>query len=580
MRSEDEPDVFGSESSFNPPIGDLWRGERDRPGYYIDLSIKAPDPHWPPPWLPPRDQQLHVATAQWGLGAYERYLHGAGEDYLAGAIEAGKHLLDIQTPSGSLRGGWPHLFPMPHTYRIDPPWLSAIAQGEGASLLARLWLETGDEAFARGARLALEPMRVPAAEGGTLALLDGREFVEEYPSDPPSFVLNGAMFALLGFHDVGKYLRDEHAAADFERLSEALAAELHRFDTGSWSLYDLHPHLLPNVASPAYHLLHINLLTVLGEVTGRSEFSITAARFQGYRLRRANRIGAVLRKIAFRLVTPRNPGLAHRLPRLLGGRQAGAEALVLCYHGISDEWDSSLGVTVPRFREQLQLLKRRGYRAVTFAEAAAGGSGERIVAITFDDAYLSVYEKALPELARLGMVATVFVPTAFPDSDEPMSWPGIEEWLQTEHRDELIPMSWAQLRELRDLGWEIGSHTITHPKLTTLPEAELMHELERSRLDCERAMGEPCATIAYPYGDTDDRVAEAAARAGYRFAAALPPGAWDRRVNPFSYPRVGIYREDDLRIVKRKISPVMRRLRRFRLWPPAASIWRRLRYRG
>jgi peptidoglycan/xylan/chitin deacetylase (PgdA/CDA1 family) len=118
-------------------------------------------------------------------------------------------------------------------------------------------------------------------------------------------------------------------------------------------------------------------------------------------------------------------------------------------------------------------------------------------------------------------------------------------------------MSWAQLRELADAGWEIGSHTRTHPRLTQLADEELARELGESREASERALGRPCRSFAYPYGDFDARVVKAAERAGYE-AGAIENLA---RASPLAWPRIGIYRPNSMRVFRMKVSPALRRAR-------------------
>lgn len=252
-------------------------------------------------------------------------------------------------------------------------------------------------------------------------------------------------------------------------------------------------------------------------------------------------------------------------------------SLALCYHAVSEEWTADLSVTPDRFAEQIELLAQRGYRGVTFSDLVCRNHPGNAVAVTFDDAYRSVKALAMPILERFGMPGTVFVPTRFPELDVPMAWPGIDIWLGTPHEDELLPMTWAELRELREGGWEIGSHTVTHPHLTQLSDEALTRELSDSREECRRNLGAPCVSIAYPYGDTDPRVAAAARGAGYRFGAALPTGAW-RGTSELNWPRVGIYHREDLASFRKKTSPFLLRLRGSRAWPVVASAWRRLRY--
>jgi heparosan-N-sulfate-glucuronate 5-epimerase len=283
-------------------------------GYYIDFRVKARTPAWPPPELQPLDRQLHVDVAQWGLGAFEHYLESGREEWLAAALAVGRHLAAVQERAGALEGGWAHPWSYPHTFPLDPPWLSAMAQGEGASLLLRLARETGDDALLEAGVRARLPLLKPVGAGGVQAELGGGPFLEEYPTDPPSYVLNGAVFALWGCLDIDLAGGDAETRALFEAGVDALAGSLERWDTGWWSAYDLFPHPVRNVASAAYHELHILQLTALDATAPRPALTATAERWRRYGESRANRLRAQAAKVAFRLAVPRSGGLARALP--------------------------------------------------------------------------------------------------------------------------------------------------------------------------------------------------------------------------------------------------------------------------
>jgi peptidoglycan/xylan/chitin deacetylase (PgdA/CDA1 family) len=235
-----------------------------------------------------------------------------------------------------------------------------------------------------------------------------------------------------------------------------------------------------------------------------------------------------------------------------------ADLLVLCYHALSERWPAALSTTPERFEEQLELLLRRGYTPTTFSIEERPPAG-RTMAVTFDDAYRSVLELAHPIMERLGVPGTVFAPSDWVGRDEPMTWDGIDQWLGGPHEQELLCLGWPELRDLAGGGWEIGSHTCSHPHLTTLGDDDLRRELEQSRAACEEGMGRPIRSIAYPYGDVDERVVEATRAAGYELGAALPKRHGSR--DPLNWPRVGVYNRDDLRRFKLKVSPLVRRLR-------------------
>lgn len=235
-----------------------------------------------------------------------------------------------------------------------------------------------------------------------------------------------------------------------------------------------------------------------------------------------------------------------------------SDVLVLCYHAVSDSWPSPLAVRPAQLEAQVSRLLARGYRATTFREAVLAPPADLTLAITFDDACRSVHELAWPVLADLGVLGSVYAPTAFVGRDEPMSWPGIDEWVGGPHERELLPMSWEQLGALADGGWEVGSHTRSHPHLTRLDESDLAEELRSSREMCEQRLGRPCDTIAYPYGYVDQRVAAAAEAAGYRAGGAV---ASPRPPRPLDWPRVGIWRGDGRWRVAAKVAAPVRRLR-------------------
>jgi peptidoglycan/xylan/chitin deacetylase (PgdA/CDA1 family) len=243
------------------------------------------------------------------------------------------------------------------------------------------------------------------------------------------------------------------------------------------------------------------------------------------------------------------------------------DLLVLCYHAVSDDWDAGLSVTPEDLERQVGMLVERGYRGATFTQAVTAPPARRTLAVTFDDGYRSVKELAEPILTRLGVPATLFVPTDWIGREEPMAWPGIDEWIGSEWEDELRPMNWDEARELEASGWEIGAHTCSHPHLTTCDDEALRRELVDSKRICEERLGSPCPSIAYPYGDVDARVMAAAHDAGYSAAAALPTRF--HAPLPLSWPRVGVYRHDSLPRFRRQVSRGMRWLQVSPVWPAA-----------
>jgi peptidoglycan/xylan/chitin deacetylase (PgdA/CDA1 family) len=248
------------------------------------------------------------------------------------------------------------------------------------------------------------------------------------------------------------------------------------------------------------------------------------------------------------------------------------DVLVLCYHAVSESWRDPLSVTPERFASQLRALVDRGYRGVTFTEAVTGSPNGKVMAVTFDDAYKSVHDLAFPIMSKLRLVGTTFAVTDFVDREQPMVWPGIDQWVGGPHERELLSVSRLEVGRLLEAGWEVGSHTCSHPHLSKLEDGALAGELERSRLACERLTGAPCTSLAYPYGDFDERVVDAVGAAGYKAAGTLTARFENGR--PLEWPRVGVYSSDDARRFRIKVSPAVRHVRSTAMWDVAdAARW-------
>lgn len=301
--------LWSNARSFFLPVGRYIDPTGVR-GYPIDLRVKADRPRPQVPEWAHHRTSLHVGVTQWGLGCHERWLAGEGQAWLDAAVAAGRHLVAIQQEDGR----WLHQAPLAHTFVLPPPWASGITQGQGASLLVRLHAQTGEEGFAEAAQRALEPLSSPQRDGGVCGDLAGHPWPEEYPTTPQSHVLNGAIFALWGMRDVTVGLGSAAAGDSYRRGVDALAANLHRYDTGSWSLYSLFPHPVRNRASSFYHDLHVNQLTAMSQLTPRPEFDEFRQRWADYAGSRYDQSKAFIWKVAFRLLVPRNRLLARRAP--------------------------------------------------------------------------------------------------------------------------------------------------------------------------------------------------------------------------------------------------------------------------
>lgn len=169
-------------------------------------------------------------------------------------------------------------------------WYSAMGQGHAISLLARAYHHSkGDTRYLSAAIDGLKPFRVPSYQGGVLATFLGKfAWYEEYPTSPPSFVLNGFIYSLLGLYDLSTIAPASYAheaMALFEQGMKSLKKMVILFDTGSGTSYDLRHFTLgiaPNIARWDYHATHVNQLLLFATIDKDPVISQTAERWRGY----------------------------------------------------------------------------------------------------------------------------------------------------------------------------------------------------------------------------------------------------------------------------------------------------------
>jgi heparosan-N-sulfate-glucuronate 5-epimerase len=207
-----------------------------------------------------------VTVAQHGLQQLSYYVRTGRRADLRRAVRAGRWFEQTQDRRS---GEWLYGFRwrvVRTQSTLRPPWSSAMAQGQAISLLTRLYLATGQRRYVAAALRALQPLRRSVRRGGLVARLDGRPWYEEYPTSPPTFVLNGFMFTLLGLHDLAALRPRSSAGGLYRRGLRTLAAALPRYDTPAGSLYYL-AGATPYVAPLRYQRLHVKLLSALLEIS-------------------------------------------------------------------------------------------------------------------------------------------------------------------------------------------------------------------------------------------------------------------------------------------------------------------------
>jgi hypothetical protein len=242
-------------------------------GYYIDYAAKTRAPGAAAP-----ERLASISLVQLALGWWEQSLELRDGD----ATERFLETCELVLARGETREAallWPMSVPVAK-YGLRPPWLSALLQGQAASIFVRAHLLTGRERWAAAASAAGVPLLEPAGELVT-ATARG-PILEEAPSTPASHILNGWISALWGVRDLAVAQSDARAHAVYEASLEALEAHLPAYDTGWWTRYSLYPHPVEDLAKPIYQRFHVDQLDVLHQLTGIAGFGETAARWRDY----------------------------------------------------------------------------------------------------------------------------------------------------------------------------------------------------------------------------------------------------------------------------------------------------------
>jgi peptidoglycan/xylan/chitin deacetylase (PgdA/CDA1 family)/GT2 family glycosyltransferase len=227
-------------------------------------------------------------------------------------------------------------------------------------------------------------------------------------------------------------------------------------------------------------------------------------------------------------------------------------ATVLAYHAIADLRDDKIlaeyGVPPREFAEQLDALRDHGRHFVTLQAFLRALDGEPLprgsVLLTFDDAYADLLSAGLPILAERGIPAVVFTVAGCVG--------GTNEWDRALGAMALPLLDAEGLRKLAASGVAVGSHGITHRRMTEFGP-ELEGELRGSADQLEACGLDRPVVLSYPHGVWNLQVAETVGQAGYKAAFTVTPGVVRRDSNRFALPRVEVLASDSPRTLLLKL---------------------------
>jgi len=235
-------------------------------------------------------------------------------------------------------------------------------------------------------------------------------------------------------------------------------------------------------------------------------------------------------------------------PTHLGGlKKDGFQKVpILLYHDFSKTLSSKMKVLESSFEAQMKYLKQNDYHVITldrflnFMEYKEQ-IPEKSVVIAIDDGWKSLYTIAYPILKKYNFPATLFVYTDFIGGKKALTW--------------------NQIKELADYGFDIQCHTKTHRYLTRINDGESFNhffksveeELIRPKKLLRKKLNRDCNCLAYPYGQTSSLVAAMLKKHGYRAAFTVTRGGNPFYLNNYNINRSAIYGHYDLEKFKKNL---------------------------
>jgi peptidoglycan/xylan/chitin deacetylase (PgdA/CDA1 family) len=225
---------------------------------------------------------------------------------------------------------------------------------------------------------------------------------------------------------------------------------------------------------------------------------------------------------------------------------------ILMYHKVDTFAYSKYWVSDRLFEKQMAALQAYGFKTISLTDFLDYRAGkitlpEHPIIITFDDGYQDFYTHAVPILKSKGLTATVFLPTGKIGTSEKNrqdnSWDSHEAAYPTKL------LIWNEVKAFIKDGFLVGSHTVTHPALSSIPEDQIKQELAGSRSDILDKLGLQVDIFSYPGGSgaADQAVQSDVEEAGYRAAVTTFNGfANTVTSNLFSLPRVMITEQNSV----------------------------------
>jgi peptidoglycan/xylan/chitin deacetylase (PgdA/CDA1 family) len=236
---------------------------------------------------------------------------------------------------------------------------------------------------------------------------------------------------------------------------------------------------------------------------------------------------------------------------LTGWQKSTVKGFILCYHSISDDnWDFS--VSLKNFREQIDYLLQN-YQPVSLSEIEKYLDCQLTLdkpffAVTFDDGYHNITE-TVPYLKEKNIKPTVFL---LSDTDHAN---------HKEMDSNYSFLTYEDVQNLEQSGWNFGCHSATHPDFDELDEKAINSEISIAKADLTAKLGREIKYFAYPKGRYNTQVRQAVADSGYKLGLSMDSKMLTNKSDKFAVPRVGVMRMHSFTAFKALTLPLSTKLR-------------------
>lgn len=212
---------------------------------------------------------------------------------------------------------------------------------------------------------------------------------------------------------------------------------------------------------------------------------------------------------------------------------------VLMYHMIGDVPNNDAVLLESHFREQMKFLKDNGFHPITMQqlyEYMTQGKAVPVkpVVLTFDDGYPDTYSIVMPIMKEYGFACTVFIPTY--DADQGTR------------------LTWQQIKEMKEAGIDIQSHSYKHERMTDMQGQTLEDEVKLSQEALQKQLGITSDYFCYPYGSENKAVEAVVKKYHVKLAFTMNPGWAKQGDNPYAVNRIWIGNAVDIGNFKQRVT--------------------------